>query len=56
MDLGYEDGRIFVTPHGFLAGKDSAEEKKSIEKYKSEHSEYWKDIIGLGSDYKLEEG
>ena len=53
--LGYEDGRILVTPHGFLSGKDSAEEKKSIEKYKSEHSEYWKDIIGLGSDYKLEE-
>ena len=53
--LGYEDGRILVTAHGFLAGKDSTEEKKSIEKYKSEHSEYWKDIIGTGSDFKLEE-
>ena len=53
--LGYEDGRILVTAHGFLAGKDAAEEKKSIEKYKSEHSEYWKDIIGIGSDFKLEE-
>jgi hypothetical protein len=53
--LGYEDGRILVTAHGFLAGKDSAEEKKSIEQYKLEHSEYWKDIIGTGSDFKLEE-
>jgi hypothetical protein len=53
--LGYEDGRILVTSHGFLAGKDTTEEKKSIEEYKSEHSEYWKDIIGTGSDFKLEE-
>ena len=41
--LGYEDGKIIVTPHGFLAGKESAEEKKSIEIYKSEQSEYWKE-------------
>ena len=53
--LGYEDGRILVTAHGFLAGKDSKEEKKSLEQYMSEHSEYWKDIIGIGSDFKLEE-
>ena len=55
--LGYEDGRILVTAHGFLAGKDSAEEKKSIEKYKSEHSDYWKDMV-IGdrgkSDFKLD--
>jgi len=53
--LGYEDGRILVTAHGFLAGKDSSEEKKSIEQYKAENAEYWKDIIGTGSDFKLEE-
>ena len=41
--LGYEDGKIIVTPHGFLAGKESTEEKKSIEIYKSEHAEYWKE-------------
>src|SRR5210317_2554042 len=53
--LGYEDGKIIVTPHGFLAGKESAEEKKSIEAYKSEQSEYWKRVIGTDGDYKLEE-
>jgi len=53
--LGYEDGKILVTPHGFLAGKDSTEEKKSIEQYKSEQSLYWKDIIGMGSDFSLVE-
>ena len=25
--LGYEDGKILVTPHGFLKGKDLGEEK-----------------------------
>tara|TARA_R110002051_G_scaffold320215_1_gene405256 strand:+ start:935 stop:1930 length:996 start_codon:yes stop_codon:yes gene_type:complete len=51
--LGYEDGKILVTPHGFLKGKDAGEEKKSIEGYKSENSEYWKDIIGSDGDYNL---
>ena len=53
--LGYEDGKILVTAHGFLAGKEAAEEKKSIEEYKSEQSEYWKEIIGTGGEFKLEE-
>jgi len=53
--LGYEDGKILVTAHGFLAGKDAVEEKKSIEEYKSEQSEYWKEIIGTGGEFKLEE-
>lgn len=53
--LGYEDGKIIVTPHGFLAGKESTEEKKSIEVYKSEQAEYWKKVIGTEGDYKLEE-
>lgn len=38
--LGYEDGRILVTPHGFMHGKDDAEEKKSIEEFKKEHGDY----------------
>jgi hypothetical protein len=53
--LGYEDGKIIVTPHGFLAGKDAAEEKVSIEKYKTEHAEYWKEIIGTDGDFDLKE-
>ena len=53
--LGYEDGKIIITPHGFLAGKDPAEEKKSIEKYKGEQSEYWKNVIGTDCEFKLVE-
>jgi len=44
-----------VTSHGFLHGKDAAEEKNSIETYKKEHADYWKDILGSGGEYKLEE-
>lgn len=53
--LGYEDGRIIVTPHGFLSGKDSNEEKKSIEQYKKEYAEYWQEIIGSDGDFELKE-
>jgi hypothetical protein len=53
--LGFDDGRIIVTPHGFLAGKESTEEKASIEKYKKEYAEYWKDIIGADGDFDLKE-
>ena len=53
--LGYEDGKIIVTPHGFLAGKDTAEEKASIETYKKEYSDYWKEIIGSDGDFTLTE-
>ncbi|MEY3717227.1 MAG: phenylalanine--tRNA ligase subunit alpha, partial [Bacteroidota bacterium] len=28
--LGYEDGRILVTSHGFMAGREEGEEKKSL--------------------------
>jgi len=51
--LGYEDGKIIVTPHGFLAGKETIEEKASIEAYKKEHSDYWKEIIGSDGDFSL---
>jgi hypothetical protein len=53
--LGYDDGRIIVTPHGFLAGKEASEEKASIEKYKKEHAEYWKTILGIDGDFDLKE-
>lgn len=53
--LGFEDGKIIVTPHGFLSGKDTTEEKSSIEKYKKEYSEYWKEIIGTDGDFTLKE-
>jgi hypothetical protein len=39
-----------------LAGKDSAEEKESIETYKKEYADYWKDILGVSSlDFDLKE-
>jgi len=53
--LGYEDGKIIVTPHGFLAGKEASEEKASIEAYKKEHSDYWKQIIGTDGEFTLTE-
>jgi hypothetical protein len=53
--LGYEDGKIIVTPHGFISGKDAAEEKASVEKYKKEYADYWKEILGLDGDFTLKE-
>jgi hypothetical protein len=54
--LGYEDGKIIVTPHGFMAGKEASEEKTSIENYKKDHAEYWKDILGVADlDFDLKE-
>ena len=53
--LGYDDGRIIVTPHGFISGKDTTEEKSSIEKYKKDYSEYWKNILGAEGDFDLKE-
>jgi hypothetical protein len=38
-----------------LHGKDASEEKTSIETYKKEHADYWKEILGSGGEYKLEE-
>lgn len=52
--LGYADGKIIVTPHNFLKGKDTAEEKKSLEEYKDKYSDYWKDILGETGSYTIE--
>jgi hypothetical protein len=51
--LGFEDGKIIVTPHGFLPGKEASEEKASIEQYKKDYAEYWKEIIGVDGDFDL---
>jgi hypothetical protein len=53
--LGYDDGKIIVTPHGFIAGKDTTEEKSNIEKYKKEYADYWKNVLGVEGDFELKE-
>ena len=53
--LGYEDGRILVTPHGFLAGKDSAEEKSLLKNISQNIRNIGKTLLDWDSDYKLEE-
>jgi hypothetical protein len=45
--LGYEDGRILVTAHDFMKGRDDVEEKKSIELYKSDHGDYISKMLGV---------
>ena len=45
--LGYEDGRILVTSHGFMSGKEDSEEKKSIEEYKKENGGYISKMLGV---------
>ena len=40
--LGYEDGKILVTPHGFLKGKDQTEEKKSVLENTKHYQDNWK--------------
>ena len=54
--IGFADGKIMVTPHGFMKAKEASEEKASIENYKKEYAEYWKDILGVSSiDFELKE-
>jgi hypothetical protein len=55
--IGYEDGKIIVTPHNFIDDTKEAEEQ-----YKREYSEYWADMFiknGLdikeGEDFELAE-
>lgn len=38
--FAYEDGKILVTAQDFMRGKDTVEEKKSIEEYKKTHLDY----------------
>jgi hypothetical protein len=51
--MGYEDGKILVTAHGFMPGKDTTEEKKSVEQYKSENSSYWSGMLGIDGDFNI---
>ncbi len=47
--LGYKDGKIIATPHGYI--EDTPD---SIKKYKEEYAEYWKDVMG-GDAFDLKE-
>ncbi len=54
--LGYEDGRILVTAHGFMKGRSDADEKKSIDDYKKSAADYITDRLGvnpLDTDVKI---
>jgi len=53
--LGYEDGKILVKPHGFLSGRDKPIEKKSIEEYKEQYSDYWTQQLGTGGGFEIKE-
>lgn len=44
--LGFSDGKIMVTAHGFMAAKDSNEEKESKKKYIEEHMDYISILFG----------
>jgi hypothetical protein len=48
--LGYEDGRILVTAHGFMRGRSDSDEKKSIEDYKKSASSYIVERLGVQLD------
>lgn len=44
--VNFGDGKIVVTPHGFMFGKTPAEEKASKEKYIKDHLEYISSLFG----------
>ncbi len=48
--LGYEDGKILVTAHGFMKGRDPSTEKKSIEEYKKSAATYITERLGVSLD------
>jgi hypothetical protein len=48
--LGYEDGKIIVTAHGFMPGKSEPEEKKSIEEYKKDYGNYISERLEVSID------
>jgi hypothetical protein len=47
--LGYKDGKIIATPHGYIEDTPN-----SIKQYKEDYADYWKDI--MGGDFNLKEG
>jgi len=52
--LGYEDGRILVTAHDFMKGRDQTSEKKSVEEYKKSAAGYIEDRLGVKLDDTVE--
>jgi hypothetical protein len=46
--LGFEDGKIIVTPHDFIP-----DTKAAIDKYKKEYSDYWRKILDIEGDFDL---
>ena len=47
--LGYKDGKIIATPHGYIE-----DNKASIDKYKNDYAEYWREVMG-GEAFDLKE-
>ena len=46
--LGFEDGKIIITPHDFITDTPNA-----IKKYKDTHNEYWMNILDVDGDFEL---
>jgi hypothetical protein len=44
--IGFADGKIMVTPHGFMRAKEPAEEKLSIQEYAKENLDYISKLFG----------
>lgn len=44
--IQYGDGKIMVTPHGFMSARTPAEEKISRESYVKEHLDYISNLLG----------
>lgn len=46
--LGFEDGYIIITPHDFIL-----DDKKAIENYKKQYSDYWKAILETDGNFEI---
>jgi hypothetical protein len=44
--IGFADGKIMVTPHGFMKAKEPSEEKLSIQEYAKENLDYISKLFG----------
>ena len=44
--IAFADGKIMVTPHGFLRAKETAEEKISREQYVKDNLDYISKLFG----------
>lgn len=44
--IGFADGKIMVTPHGFMKAKEPAEEKLSIQEYAKDNLDYISKLFG----------